>query len=118
MNHWMMLVPTSPPSLRSTKTSIGISEAPDSDIVTPKSPDPRVAGAADDTYALSIDTNIGTRQGPSESVDLVKRIEENARQAAASRQGAAMFASGVLPMFNPARPHKNLSERVGLSTPS
>ncbi|KAF4699588.1 hypothetical protein FOZ62_021955, partial [Perkinsus olseni] len=83
----------------------------DSDIVTPKSPDPRVAGAADDTYALSIDTNIGTRQGPSESVDLVKRIEENARQAAASRQGAAMFASGVLPMFNPARPHKNLSER-------
>ncbi|KAF4656901.1 hypothetical protein FOZ61_006608 [Perkinsus olseni] len=90
----------------------------DSDIVTPKSPDPRVAGAADDTYALSIDTNIGTRQGPSESVDLVKRIEENARQAAASRQGAAMFASGVLPIFNPARPHKNLSERVGLSTAS
>ncbi|KAF4726689.1 hypothetical protein FOZ63_011882, partial [Perkinsus olseni] len=65
----------------------------DSDIVTPKSPDPRVAGAADDTYALSIDTNIGTRQGRSESVDLVKRIEENARQAAASRQGAAVFAS-------------------------
>lgn len=82
--------------------------------MAPKSPEPVVRGVPDDTYALSIDTNFGSCQEPSESVDLVKRIQDNVRQAAISREGAALFGSSILPMFNTARSHKNLSERVGV----